>query len=140
MFNGVPFHFPAHLCGLSPSRLLPVRRVFLSGHQTIPPELRYSCSITQILLCVVVSKIFSKMSNKYELLNQKLVDASVERNLPELLEGWFVDYILSDVKKDQQGWYLVTTYPRYFGDMGIYLGKNYKIATKELDYWLIHIE
>lgn len=80
------------------------------------------------------------MSNKYDLLNQKLVDASVERNLPGLLESWFVDYILSDVKKDQQGWYLVSTYPRYFGDMGIYLGKNYKTAAKELDFWLTHIE
>lgn len=80
------------------------------------------------------------MANKYDLLNQKLVDASVERNLPELLESWFIEYVCSDVKKDQQGWYLVATYPRHFGDMGIYLGKNYEIAAKELDYWLIHIE
>ncbi|AXK90535.1 hypothetical protein CrV_gp125 [Cylindrospermopsis raciborskii virus RM-2018a] len=43
------------------------------------------------------------MSNKYDLLNQKLVDASVERNLPELLENWFIDYVCSDVKKRPAG-------------------------------------
>ena len=36
---------PAHLCRLSPSYLLPVRRVFVPGHQVIPPELRYKTSI-----------------------------------------------------------------------------------------------
>lgn len=90
---------------------------------------------------MVVSEIFSKMSkNRYDLLNQKLVDASVERNLPELLENWFVEYICSNIKKDQQGWYLTSCYPRYLGDMGIYLGKNHEVAAKELDFWLQHID
>jgi len=34
--NGAPFNSPAHLCGLSPSRLLPLQRVFLPGHQDNP--------------------------------------------------------------------------------------------------------
>ena len=73
-------------------------------------------------------------------MQNKLVDASVERNLPNLVEDWFIDYVRKDVKRSQMGWYLLTSYPRYFGDMGIYLGFDYKTAVKELEYWLDYIE
>ena len=74
---------------------------------------------------------------KYELMEQKLIDASVERGMPELVEEWFIEYIKSvDTDITQKGWYLTPTSPRYFGDVGIYLGTNYEVASKNLDYWL----
>lgn len=73
-------------------------------------------------------------------MQNKLVDASVERNLPNLVEDWIIEYVCKDVKRSQMGWYLLTSYPRYFGDMGIYLGSDYKTAVKELEYWLDYIE
>lgn len=74
---------------------------------------------------------------KHELMEQKLIDASVERGIPELLEGWFIEYIKSvDTDITQKGWYLTPTDPRYFGDVGIYLGSNYEVASKDLDHWL----
>lgn len=74
---------------------------------------------------------------KHELMEQKLIDASVERGMPELLEGWFIEYIKSvDTDITQKGWYLTPTDPRYFGDVGIYLGSNYEVASKDLDHWL----
>ena len=55
---------PAHLCGLSPHRLLPVKRVFVPGRQVIPPELRYKNSIAQILeLCYNFKKLRRKGKN-----------------------------------------------------------------------------
>lgn len=78
--------------------------------------------------------------SKYEIMENKLVDASVERNLPNLVEDWFIEYVCKDVKRSQMGWYLLSAYPRYFGDMGIYLGFDYKTAVKELEYWLQLIE
>ena len=78
--------------------------------------------------------------SKYEIMQDKLVDASVERNLPNLVEDWFIDYVRKDVKRSQMGWYLSTLQPRYLGDMGIYLGSNYKTAVKELEFWLDYIE
>lgn len=73
-------------------------------------------------------------------MENKLVDASVERNLPNLVEDWIIEYVCKDVKRSQMGWYLLTSYPRYLGDMGIYLGSDYKTAVKELEYWLQLIE
>ena len=73
-------------------------------------------------------------------MQNKLVDASVERNLPNLVEDWIIEYVCKDVKRSQMGWYLLTSYPRYFGDMGIYLGSDYKTAVKELEYLLDYIE
>lgn len=74
---------------------------------------------------------------KYELMEQKLIDASVERGMPQLLEEWFIEYIKSvDTDITQKGWYLTPTHTRYFGDVGIYLGSNYEVASKNLDHWL----
>ena len=72
---------------------------------------------------------------KHELMEQKLIDASVERGMTELVEEWFIEYIKSvDTDITQKGWYLTPTSPRYFGDVGIYLGTNYEVASKNLDH------
>ena len=72
--------FPAHLCRLSPSYLLPVRRVFVPGHQIIPPELRYKTIITQILeLCYNFKKSVAGDHNEDDLYQGKVIARTGER-------------------------------------------------------------
>lgn len=66
--------------------------------------------------------------NKSELLNSRLRELLLESREEEV-DNWWVEY------RPFFGWYALPDCPRYFGDDGVFLGKNYQEALKQLEFF-----
>jgi hypothetical protein len=66
--------------------------------------------------------------NKSELLNSRLEQLLLE-NREDEHDRWWVEY------RPFVGWYAVFECPRYFDDDGVFLGKNYQDAFKNLEFF-----
>lgn len=66
--------------------------------------------------------------NKSELLNSRLEQLLLE-NREDEHDRWWVEY------RPFAGWYAVPDYQRYFDDDGVFLGKNYQDALKQLEFF-----
>lgn len=63
--------------------------------------------------------------NKIELLQSRLDELLNDDNR---VETWWVEY------RPFCGWYAMCNYPRFIGDDGIFLGKNYQEALKNMEF------
>lgn len=73
---------------------------------------------------------YTTLVNKSELLNSRLEQLLLENREDEHGQ-WWVEY------RPFAGWYALPDYPRYFGDDGVFLGKNYQDALKQLEFFFV---